>query len=171
MVKQLSVWSGDHWIGQKRLIWGPLRMVPMLPLSAEMRGKNFFVSNGYISGTKWLRHQKWVLNWRFLQELYCKFFFELVTPSRSSGKDEKARGQICPPWVLKGPKVLGLIGLIIIITGVSVKLDFGGTALSETVCTKAFSHSPPIFPPQLQDKSTCFILNYLKVYLGIQESR
>ena len=102
------------------------------------------------------------LELRFLRELNCKFFFEQVTPSRSSGKQEKARGQICPPWVLKGPKVLGLIGLIIIITGVSVKLDYGGTALSETVCTKAFSHSIPIFPPQAQDKSTCSILNYLK---------
>ena len=36
-------------------------------------------------------------------------FFEQVTPSRSSGKKEKAWGQISPhPGVLKGPKSAGL---------------------------------------------------------------
>ena len=35
-------------------------------------------------------------------------FFEEVNPSRSSGKQEKAQGQICPPWVSKGPKSAGL---------------------------------------------------------------
>ena len=44
------------------------------------RKKNFF-SNSYMSGTKWLRHKKWVLDWRFLRELNSKPIFEQVTPS------------------------------------------------------------------------------------------
>ena len=34
--------------------------------------KNIFFPNSYISGIKWLRHQQWVLNWRFLRELRKK---------------------------------------------------------------------------------------------------
>ena len=34
--------------------------------------------------------------------------FEQVTPSRSSGKQEKVWGQICLPWVLKVSKSAGL---------------------------------------------------------------
>ena len=44
---------------------GPLRMVP----EWNVRKKLFSRSNSYISRTKWLRHQQWVLNWRFLQDL------------------------------------------------------------------------------------------------------
>ena len=58
--------------------------------------KNFFFSNSYISRTKWQRHQTWVLNWRFLQELKCEPIFEQVTLSWSSGEKENAWGQICP---------------------------------------------------------------------------
>ena len=60
-------------------------MEQKLPLSAEMKRKNF--SNSYITGTKR----------RFLRELNCKPIFEQVTPSRSSGKQEKALGQTAPP--------------------------------------------------------------------------
>ena len=66
---------------------GPLWMVPQMPLSAEMKEKNILLSS-YILGTKWLRHQQWVLNWRFLREINCKPIFEQVTPSRSPGKSE-----------------------------------------------------------------------------------
>ena len=109
MVKQLSVWSGDHWIGQKRLIFirgDPYEWCQNCLWAPKCKEKCFFFfSNSYISGTKWLRHQKWVLNWRFLQELNSKPISEQVNPSRSSGKKEKAWGQICPP--LGCPKSAG----------------------------------------------------------------
>ena len=87
MVKQLSVWSGDHWIGQKRLIF----IRGTLTNGANVAS---VFSNSYISGTKWLRHPKWVTNWRFLRKLKSMPIFEQVTPSRSSEK--KVLGQIFP---------------------------------------------------------------------------
>ena len=49
MVKKLSVWAGGHLVGQKRLIFTrPLRMVPKLPLSPEICGKNFYVKQLYL---------------------------------------------------------------------------------------------------------------------------
>ena len=45
----------------------------------------------------WLRHQQWVLNWKFLRELNCKPIFEQVTPFRSSGKKGKCLGAELPP--------------------------------------------------------------------------
>ena len=67
--------------------------------------KKTFFSNRNILGAKWL--QKWVLN-RWLLPI-----FEQVTPSRSSGKNEEARGKICPhpTQVLKGPKSAGFYGV------------------------------------------------------------
>ena len=48
------------------------------------------------------------LKLKILRELNCEPIFEQVTPSRSSGKKEKAWGQICPPFPgLKGPKYTG----------------------------------------------------------------
>ena len=49
-----------------------------------------------------MRHQKWVLNWRFLQELNCEH--------RTSGVQEKRKKIFCPPLptrVWKGPKSAG----------------------------------------------------------------
>ena len=63
---------------------GPLQMAP--------KCKKKLFSNSYTSRTKWPRHQKWALNWRFLRELNCEPIFEQVTPSRSSGKNRKSLG-------------------------------------------------------------------------------
>ena len=76
----------------------------------KCKKKNFF-SNSYISGTKWPRHQRWVLNWRFLQKLECEPIFEQVTLSWSSGEKEKAWGRSAPPRCYKVQKVPGFIGL------------------------------------------------------------
>ena len=59
----------------------------------------------YISRTKCLRHQKLVSNWSLLQKLNFKPIFEQVTPSRPSGKKEKALRHICPtPGVIRSKK-------------------------------------------------------------------
>ena len=52
--------------------------------------KKKYLSNSFISGTKWSRYLNWVKNLRLLVEL----IFEQVTPARSSGK---CLGQICHP--------------------------------------------------------------------------
>ena len=45
------------------------------------------------------------MKWKILREPNCKPIFEQVISSRSSGKNEKARGaDLPPPQVLKGPK-------------------------------------------------------------------
>ena len=62
-----------------------------------------FFSNSPISGTKRLRHQKWVLNGRLLRELNSKPIFESVTPSMNSGKKENVPDYIglTPKFVSK----------------------------------------------------------------------
>ena len=93
--QNLSVWSGDHWVGQKSLIFIRGTLTNGAKVASERQNvRTTFFLNSNILGTKWLRHQKWVLNWRFLRELNCKCFFEQVTPSRSLGKQGKVRRQI-----------------------------------------------------------------------------
>ena len=99
MIKKLFVRSGDHWVGQKRLIFkrGDSYKWCQSCLRALKCKKKNFCSNSYILGTKWPRHQKCVLNWRFLQESKFEPIFEHVTLSWSSGEKEKSWGLICPP--------------------------------------------------------------------------
>ena len=76
-----------------------------LPPSSLIKGKKPF-SNNYISPTKWLRYLNWVKLGHILKKLDFRPFFELFTPSRSSG--ERLGADLSPPhWVLKGSKNAG----------------------------------------------------------------
>ena len=80
--ENMALW-GDPYEWCQSCLWAP-----------KCKEKTFSSKS---SGTKWLRHQKCVLNWRFLRELNSNPILEQVTPSSSSGNKEKAWGEICPP--------------------------------------------------------------------------
>ena len=58
-----------------------------------MKGANFASERGDVTIFFKQIYLKWVSNKRFLRELNCEPIFEQVTPSRSSGKKEKAWGR------------------------------------------------------------------------------
>ena len=73
---------------------GPLRMGPSCLWSPKCKKTTFF-SNSNILWTNWLTYQKWVLDWKLLWELNCNFWASHSL--QDFRKNEKARGQICPP--------------------------------------------------------------------------
>ena len=104
MVKELTVWSGDHLVGQKRLIFkrgDPDEWCQSCLWAPKCKEKTFFQTA--ISRE---------LNWRFLRELNCKPI--LNKSLQEFRKNGKRFGSYLPPppRALKGPKVPGSIGLI-----------------------------------------------------------
>ena len=122
MVKKLSFCSGDHWVGQKCLISIRGTLTNGAKIASERRNvKKTLLSNSYISGTKQLRHQKWVINWRFFArtQLWAQFFSKSL-PLGVQEKGKSSGTDMPSPRVLKGPKPCKGKGL----RGLSEKFTF-----------------------------------------------
>ena len=90
----------ESWVGKDFVSTSPKKISQWTFSGTDRFTKNsyFFFpisgfSNSYISETKWLRHQQWVLNWRILRELNCK---PILSKSLPQGVQEK-RKKLPPP--------------------------------------------------------------------------